>query len=58
MPAGSPAISMPVNKFFIDIVFEDGSRMGMWGGTEYDEAIKIAGEIAKEEGCEIHDLFA
>ena len=32
--------------FFVDLVDADGGRLDVWQGTDYDEAILVAGDIS------------
>ena len=42
-------------RFFVTVVFADGSEMGMWSGPEYDDAIAEAEELKRDFGVDIDD---
>lgn len=44
------------NRFFIDVVESDGTHNGTWDGTDYEEAIMVAHELAEQWGCEVVDM--
>lgn len=46
--------------FFIDLVEQDGSRIGLWSGTDYIEAVREAELCRREWGIDepVHDLIA
>lgn len=44
--------------FLVDPVEADGSRCGMWDGTDYSKAIVTAEELARDFGCGVVDRVA
>lgn len=53
---GTRPVLVPVHRrFFVDVVEADGSRIGMWDGTSYDEAIIAAYELGCDFGASVVD---
>ncbi|EKF40166.1 hypothetical protein NA8A_22396 [Nitratireductor indicus C115] len=42
-------------RFFVDVIAEDGTRIGMWEGANYETAILTAHELAEEWKCQVYD---
>jgi hypothetical protein len=54
---GTRPVLVPVHRrFYVDVVEADGTSIGMWDGTSYDEAIRCADELAKDFGGTLVDL--
>lgn len=42
-------------KYFVDVIEADGTRIGMWDGTDHSEAVRQANLLALDFGGKVRD---